>query len=583
MKMRWKGMKKRWNMKTPKEADRAPIVVCDEPAAGATVTRGTLVGGWAYSPAGIREVSVWVDGRRAGRAEHGLERPDVAQAHPGWPEAGLSGFQYRFHADPAEPTTETLELAIVAEDGEGHRAELRRAVRAVKPPPSTAGPRDMSQRRDTEEPLVEILKVQHADLDSERLRGFSLDIPQPGAKTDVYSFELAGWVVGQRLPVVAVEVRAKGAVLRRVPLEHPRPDVTARYPDAPRAGRCGFHTGVGVLGLEPGAELQVRAVLEDESRVRLAAIRLRHQPLRSGFEPTLQPLMLTTLGRAGTTWTMRVLSEHPKIVVHRWHPYELRIARYWMHNLKVLSEPKDPHSSAHADTFQTNKSQVGHNPFFPDPMRTTPGLAEWFGRTHVEELAAFCQRSAEECYQRIAAGQGQEGAVYFAEKHRADYLPWLFWELYPRTKEVFLVRDFRDVVSSMLAFNAKQGRAVFGRSGQSDEEFARFVRKGTVRMVSESWSERRGRAHLIRYEDLIRNPGETLRGLLVYLDLDHDDATINGMIDRAAQENPEMRRHRTSGEVSRSIGRWRQSLDPDLQEACRGIFGDVLEQFGYEV
>ena len=69
----------------------------------------------------------------------------------------------------------------------------------------------------------------------------------------------------------------------------------------------------------------------------------------------------------------------------------------------------------------------------------------------------------------------------------------------------------------------------------------------------------------------------------MYLDLDHDDATINGMIDRAAQENPEMRRHRTSGEVSRSIGRWRQSLDPDLQEACRGIFGDVLEQFGYEV
>ncbi|MDQ3910769.1 MAG: sulfotransferase [Actinomycetota bacterium] len=576
-------MKKRWTRSAAKDANRAPVVVCDEPAAGAIVTHGTLVSGWAYSPAGIKEVSVRLDSRLVGRAEHGLERPDVAQAHPEWTNAVLTGFQYRFHADPAEPTTETLELGIVAVDGEGHRAELRRAVRAVSPPPPRASSRDVSKRWDTEEPLVEILTVRHADPDPEHLRGFSLDVPQPGTKTDVYNFELAGWVLGQRLPVVAVEVRAKGAVLRRVPLVHPRPDVAAHYPDAPAAERCGFHTGVGVLGLEPGIELQVRAVLEDESRVRMATVRLRHQPLCSGFEPTLQPLMLTTLGRAGTTWTMRVLSEHPKIVVHRWHPYELRIARYWMHNLKVLSEPKDPYGSAHADTFQTNKSQAGHNPFFPDPMSTTPGLAEWFGRTHVQELAAFCQRSAEECYQRIAASQGQEGAVYFAEKHRADYLPWLFWELYPRTKEVFLVRDFRDVVSSMLAFNAKQGRTVFGRPGQSDEEFARFIRKGTVRMISESWSKRCGRAHLIRYEDLIQNPEETLRGLLAYLDLDYDGATVQGMIDRATQDNPDMQRHRTSGEVSSSIGRWRQSLDPDLQGACREIFGDVLEQFGYEV
>jgi tRNA-dihydrouridine synthase len=102
-------------------------------------------------------------------------------------------------------------------------------------------------------------------------------------------------------------------------------------------------------------------------------------------------------------------------------------------------------------------------------------------------------------------------------------------------------------------------------------------------MISESWSERHERAHLIRYEDLIQSPGETLRGLLAYLNLDHDDATINGMIGRAAEENPEMLRHRTSGEVSSSIGRWRQSLDPDLREACQEIFGDVLEQFGYEV
>jgi hypothetical protein len=140
------------------------------------------------------------------------------------------------------------------------------------------------------------------------------------------------------------------------------------------------------------------------------------------------------------------------------------------------------------------------------------------------------------------------------------------------------------VISSMLAFNAKQGRRVFGRPQiRSDEEFARFVRRGPVRLISESWSKRRDRSYLIRYEDLIQHPEKTLRGLLEYLDLDCNDAIISGMIDRAAQENPEMQQHRTSGEVLSSIGRWRRSLDPGLQETCREMFGDVLEQFGYEV
>jgi hypothetical protein len=107
-----------------------PIVVCDEPEEGSEVTRGTVVSGWAYSPAGIKEVSVWLDGQKVvGEAELGLERPDVAQAHPDWADAGRSGFRYRIEAAPqAGASAEAVELRIVAEDGEGRRVEARRAV-----------------------------------------------------------------------------------------------------------------------------------------------------------------------------------------------------------------------------------------------------------------------------------------------------------------------------------------------------------------------------------------------------------------------------------------------------------------------
>ena len=151
-----------------------------------------------------------------------------------------------------------------------------------------------------------------------------------------------------------------------------------------------------------------------------------------------------------------------------------------------------------------------------------------------------------------------------AEKHRADNLPWLVWELYPKAKEIFLVRDFRDVYSSMLAYNEKFGRRAFGPAHiDTDDDFAQFLRNSTIRNLSRSWPKREDRAHLIRYEDLITRPTEILHGVLTYLELDASDATMDGMIERASAENPEMKRHLTSSDVSTSLGRWKSPFLPN--------------------
>lgn len=431
--------------------------------------------------------------------------------------------------------------------------------------------------------LVEIDDVEIGAPQPGKLRAFSIDSPRIGGR-DVYDIEFAGWVLGDGQGVEEVEIHQAGTVLRRAPLDQQRSDVARDYPDVPNSGISGFRTWLSVVGLEPETTLQIRAKLADGSRVRLGAVSLRHVPVQSGFEPTLQPIMLTTMGRAGTTWTMRLLSEHPEIVVHRWHPYELRTARYWWHMLKTLSEPRDPHHSGQADRFQTNKLFVGYNPFYPEPIGVTPGLIEWMGKDYVEDLARFCQRNAEEAYKRIAAGQGQTNVKYMAEKHRADNLPWLVWELYPKAKEIFLVRDFRDVFSSMLAYNKKFGRRAFGPEHlKSDEEFAHFLRNSTIKNLSRSWPKRQDRAHLIRYEDLIAKPQQVLQGIFEYLEIDASDPTIAGILERASADNPETRQHITSSNVSNSLGRWRTSLSPEMQEVANREFGDVLEQFGYEV
>ena len=371
--------------------------------------------------------------------------------------------------------------------------------------------------------LVEIDDIELGAPQPGKIQAFAIDAPRIGGR-NVYDVEFAGWVLGNGSAVQEIEIHQGGAVVRKAPLDQQRPDVARDYPDSPGSRTCGFRTWVSVIGLEPDRSPGARGA-RGWHPSRLGSVSMRHQPVQSGFEPRLQPLMLTTMGRAGTTWTMRLLSEHPEIVVHRWHPYELRTARYWWHMLKTLSEPRDPYHSAQADHFQTNKQWVGYNPFYPEPIAVTPGLGEWMGREYIEDLARFCQRSAEETYLRIAAGQGQTNVTYMAEKHRADNLPWLVWELYPKAKEIFLVRDFRDVYSSMLAFNQKFGRRAFGpRTSKPTRTSPRSC--ATARSAISAAPGRSGRIAPTSSATRTSSPGRrrSCRACSTYLELDASDA-----------------------------------------------------------
>ena len=133
-----------------------PYLVCDAPVDGTEMPSGSFVGGWAFSPAGVKEVTIWLDGQQVGQAEYGHERPDVAAAFPEWPDALRSGFRYRLETVPPAAPAETVELAIVAEDGLGRRTEVRRAVHTVEgplPPPPMAGSLDIPQVRQPQDPL----------------------------------------------------------------------------------------------------------------------------------------------------------------------------------------------------------------------------------------------------------------------------------------------------------------------------------------------------------------------------------------------------------------------------------------------
>ena len=125
--------------------------------------------------------------------------------------------------------------------------------------------------------ITEISVVTQSPLDSERLWGRNIESPQPGSQVDGHLVDLSGWVLGRSSPVVAVEVVHENTVVQRVPLNHRRPDLAEAFPEVPGAQESGFRTTVSLLGATPELELRVQAVLQDQSRVALGAIRARRR------------------------------------------------------------------------------------------------------------------------------------------------------------------------------------------------------------------------------------------------------------------------------------------------------------------
>ena len=123
---------------------------------------------------------------------------------------------------------------------------------------------------------VETVDISLTETVSARLRGRYFQVlPVTGTSSAGSSIEIAGWVLGQDCPAVAVELLYGGHVCRRAPVNTHRPDAAKTYPNVPEAAYSGFRIKVSVLGLTPEIEFLVQAVLKDQDRVPLGVIRAR--------------------------------------------------------------------------------------------------------------------------------------------------------------------------------------------------------------------------------------------------------------------------------------------------------------------
>jgi hypothetical protein len=377
--------------------------------------------------------------------------------------------------------------------------------------------------------------------------------------------EFVGWAADPSNPNAVVRIVAivNGRLVERMEANLAREDLA-------RLGQFG-HGAHGFAGrftpaLSAEAAHAVTIAFEADGRP-LTHGQVRFYPAKiSPAQPAppapgcLRPLLITSLGRSGSTLLMHRLRQQPEIVVPGLYPYETRIGAYYANVYRVLTAFDDVAARADPNLMAT-APRVGALPFEAAVQRF-PAL---FRHQAPSMIAAWARQVTVGYYAAEAALAGVSPACLFAEKcnfsgdDRA-----ILRSLFPDLLEIVLVRDLRDLYCSSRAFWELDERAGLGRLSQANH------------VIVKLWQEKCPSLLLLRYEDLVRQPQETADVLHKFLGLSAPFATD------PTSETALLSGHATTPDPPSSIGRWRGETLPDAVRDFVANAADFNRIFGYE-
>jgi hypothetical protein len=170
--------------------------------------------------------------------------------------------------------------------------------------------------------------------------------------------------------------------------------------------------------------------------------------------------------------------------------------------------------------------------------------------------------------------------------HGADFL----MSILGTSRMLFLLRDGRDVVDSMLDAQSDGGWLAGLTPVESELQRLEFVRRRSRLWVIRTMTVQRAfDAHppqlrfRVRYEDLRENTLAALRAIVDWLELDRSDEQLQAAVDALNFESYPSRA-KGPGKALRaaSPGLWRENMSEPEQEAMSEIMGKPLEALGYE-
>ena len=174
--------------------------------------------------------------------------------------------------------------------------------------------------------------------------------------------------------------------------------------------------------------------------------------------------------------------------------------------------------------------------------------------------------------------------------HAADTIV----SLLPRSRVLFLLRDGRDVVDSLVdamlgseSWWAERTRQL----GRPPQERLAFVAQNSQLWVRRTMASQRAfeslpepQRLLVRYEEILSDTPSQLRRIFDWLGLQFKDKSLETIVKRQAFDSaPKDRRGPGKPMRAATPGLWRENLTEDEQRTMHEIMGAKLGELGYDV
>jgi hypothetical protein len=278
--------------------------------------------------------------------------------------------------------------------------------------------------------------------------------------------------------------------------------------------------------------------------------------------------VIASTGRAGSSLLMARLARHPGIAVAGGHPHEIKLLSYYATVLQTLLSAGDRRQSTHPDTMmaRANRFFVGFNPYHDLAADKDAHFGPLWNTIAPDALRTAFRTIIDGYYNQVAAKQDKTEPQFLAEKiGTANIVTESAHFLFGAVDRIVLVRDPRDVICSSKIFWKRDF-----------EESVRTLR-GQFNQLINSHAGLAVRSHVVRYEELLNHPRDTLLAITNFLGLPEFSSEFDH-----EQEARVFAQHGTSASPAETIGRWRQEMSAEQIEIANRELAPFLTNFGYE-
>jgi LPS sulfotransferase NodH len=331
----------------------------------------------------------------------------------------------------------------------------------------------------------------------------------------------------------------------------------------------------------------------------LRALQRSYTDLRliRSFEPRL--VWIFGSPRSGSTWLLRLLV-HPLVPGEGWTEAEGDVGRRGTAGAghAVAIPINEPHIPQHLTPplFQ-DSSEAGDlvtmtiNEFRrsePEYLFSDRYAARWRPRVRALVLASLYAHA-----ERLCRSFSLRAPLVIVKEPNGSLGADFVMSLHPRARLLFLLRDGRDVVDSMVDAQQVGGWLERSRANRADDpgsQRAELVRRESLLWVARTHAVQRAyQAHpaklrlLVRYEELLADPSDALARIDHWLDVGRSDASrdeairCNDFLARPKEERGPRKWYRAA-----SPGQWRENLSHEEQRVMEEVMGETLVEFGYE-